>query len=138
MSMKIGRLGHPRIAIALVWVIPADSRDCTVSDAPRAVEPESIPAEDIEFARTLTGLEPDQLVGRLEEIVAMIHDDPAALRRELVRLADGDEVAAEEVMRLIRAAGPGNDNGHDDGDQPSGEGAEILDFERPDNGGDEP
>lgn len=136
MSMKIGRLGHPRIAIALIWIIPADSS----ADVSRTSKPESIPPEDIEFVSTLTGLAPDQLVARLEEIVTMLHDDPAALRRELVRLADGDEVAAEEVIRLMRASGPGNDNGQ--AEEPNEERAAILDFERPtesgDDGGDEP
>jgi hypothetical protein len=134
MTTKIGRLGHPRIAIALVWIIPADSRDTVPDGAPPAPEP--IPAEDVEFVREMAGMEPEELAARLQGIADRFRDDPATLRRELVRLMDGDELAAEEVIQLIRAAEPGNDNGDDDHEE-STEGAQILNFERPDDG-DEP
>jgi hypothetical protein len=134
MSTKIGRLGRPRVAIALVWFIPANSsEDAAPEGAPP--EPEPIPPEEIEFVRQMTGLEPGELVSRLRTIGENFRKDPAGMRQEFVRLMDGDELAAEEVVRLIRAAEPGNDNGHDDHEESTGEGAEILDFEHPDDNG---
>lgn len=130
MTTKIGRLGRPRIAISLVWMIPADSRECSESDTPH----DPIPPEDVEFMRALTGLDPDRLVERLEDIAERIQSDPEGMRRELVRLADGDELAAAEVIRLIRGVGPGNDSGHDD-DEATGD---VVDLERPDEEGDSP
>jgi hypothetical protein len=134
MTTKIGRLGHPRIAIALVWFLPANSSEGTAPDG-APPEPEPIPPEEIEFVREMTGMEPDALISRLRGIAERFREDPATMRRELVRLADGDEITAEEVMRLIRAAEPGNDHGDDDRETTTGEGAEILDFERPDDDG---
>jgi DNA-binding transcriptional ArsR family regulator len=136
MTTKIGRLGHPRIAIALVWFLPANSSAGTAPDgAPPEPEPEPIPPEEIEFVRAMTGMEPDELISRLRGIADRFREDPATMRRELVRLADGDEITAEEIMRIIRAAEAGNDNGDDDREETTGEGAEILDFERPDDDG---
>ena len=135
MTTKIGRLGHPRIAIALVWIIPANSREDTVSET-LPPEPEPIPPEDAEWVREMTGLEPGELTARLQGIAERFRRDPAVLRGELVRLMDGDEITAEELMRIIRAAEAGNDNDNDDDDRghedTTGEGAKILDFERPD------
>jgi hypothetical protein len=139
MTAKLGKLGHPRIAIALIWFIPAHS-----SDAPAQPEtppaPSPITPEDAEFMRTLTGEEPLDLVRRLQAIAAEFRADPATLQAELLRFTEGDEIAARHLFELIRAAEPGNDNGHDDGEQPTDEqptdqGAEILDFERPDDDG---
>jgi DNA-binding transcriptional ArsR family regulator len=134
MITKIGRLGQPRVAIALVWFLPANSSASAAPDG-TPPEPEPIPPEEIEFVRSMTGMEPDELISRLRGIAEKFRDDPATMRRELVRLADGDEITAEEIMRIIRAAEPGNDNGHDDHEETTGEGAEILDFERPDDDG---
>jgi hypothetical protein len=134
MTTKLGHLGHPRIAIALVWFLPANSRaDTAPNDAPPAPEP--IPVEDIEFVREMTGMEPGELLLRMQAIAERLRKDPAGMREEFVRLMDGDEIAAEEVIQLIRAAEPGNDNGDDDREEPTGEGAEILDFDRPDDKG---
>jgi hypothetical protein len=134
MTTKIGRLGHPRIAIALVWFLPANSSAGTApDDAPPAPEP--IPPEEIEFVREMTGVEPDELISRLRGIAERFRKDPVAMRQEFVRLADGDEITAEELIRIIRAAEPGNENGDDDREETTGEGAEILDFERPDDDG---
>jgi hypothetical protein len=134
MSTKIGRLGRPRVAIALVWFIPANSsEDAAPEGAPP--EPEPIPPEEIEFVRQMTGLEPGELVSRLRAIAERFRKDPAGMRQEFVRLMDGDEIAAEEVIQLIRAAEPGNDNGHHEHEESTGEGAEILDFKRPDDNG---
>lgn len=136
MTTRIGRLGHPRIAIALVWFLPANSSEGTAPDG-APPEPEPIPPEEIEFVREMTGMEPDELISRLRGIAERFREDPATMRRELVRLADGDEITAEEIMRIIRAAEPGNGNGDDDREATTGagEGAEILDFERPDDDG---
>ena len=41
----------------------------------------------------------------------------------------------DEPIRIIRAAEPGNGNRDDDREETTGEGAEILDFERPDDNG---
>ncbi len=142
MTTKIGRLGHPRVAIALIWFIPANSSPSVApDDAPPAPEP--VPPEEIEFVRAMTGMEPDELITRLRGIAERFREDPATMRRELVRLADGDEITAEEIMRIIRAAEAGNDSGNEDHEESAGEGAEILDFKRPDDngnddGGDEP
>jgi hypothetical protein len=149
MSTKIGHLGHPRVAIALVWFIPANSSADAAPEgaAPEGSppEPEPIAPEEIEFVRQMTGLEPGELVSRLRAIGENFRKDPAGMRQEFVRLMDGDELAAEEVIQLIRAAEPNNDNGHDDHEESTGEGAEILDFKRPDDnsgpdddGGEEP
>jgi hypothetical protein len=141
MTAKLGKLGHPRIAIALIWFIPAHSSDAP-APAGTAPEPSPITPEDAEFMRNLTGEEPLDLVRRLQAIAAEFRADPATLQAELLRFTEGDEIAARHLFELIRAAEPGNDNGHDDGEQPTGEqstdeqptgdGAEILDFERPD------
>ena len=134
MTTKIGRLGHPRIAIALVWFLPANSSASAAPDG-APPEPAPIPPEEIEFVREMTGMEPDALISRLRGIAEWFRKDPAGMRRELVRLADGDEITAEELIRIIRAAEPGNDDGDDDREETTGEGAEILDFERPDDDG---
>ena len=131
MTTKIGRLGHPRIAIALVWFLPANSSGDTAPDG-GSPEPAPIPPADVEFVREMTGMEPTDLLVRLRGIAERFREDPAGMRQELVRLTDGDEITAEEIMRIIRAAEPGNDNGDDDREAAPGEGAEILEFKGPD------
>jgi hypothetical protein len=139
MTAKLGKLGHPRIAIALIWFIPAHSSD---AQAPGGTPPEPSPIapEDAEFMRELTGEDPLDLLRRLQAISEEFRADPATLQAEILRFTEGDEIAARHLFELIRAAQPGNDNGHDDAEQPTdeqpaGEGAEILDFERPDDDG---
>jgi hypothetical protein len=139
MTAKLGKLGHPRIAIALIWFIPAHSSN---AQAPEGTPPEPSPItpEDAEFMRELTGEDPLDLLRRLQAVAEEFRADPATLQAELLRFTEGDEIAARHLFELIRAAEPGNDNGHDDGEQPTdeqptGEGAEILDFERPDDDG---
>jgi hypothetical protein len=136
MTTKIGRLGHPRIAIGLLWIIPADSTASAVPDG-APPEPEPIPPEEIEFVRAMTGMEPDELVSRLRGIAERFRKDPTGMRQELVRLVDGDEITAEELVRIIRSVDPGSDNGNDDHGESTGEGAEILDFRRPDDNPDD-
>lgn len=136
MTAKLGKLGHPRIAIALIWFIPAHSSDAPAPGG-TAPEPSPITPEDAEFMRELTGEDPLDLVRRLQAISEEFRADPATLQAELLRFTEGDEIAARHLFELICAAEPGNDNGHADGEQPTdeqptGEGAEILDFERPD------
>jgi len=135
MTAKLGKLGHPRIAIALIWFIPAHSSN---GPAPAGTPPEPSPIapEDAEFVRELTGEDPIELVRRLQAVAEEFRADPATLQAELLRFTEGDEIAARHFYELIRAAEPGNDNGEDDGEQPTseeptGEEAEILDFERP-------
>jgi hypothetical protein len=136
MSTKIGRLGQPRVAIALVWFIPADSRGHTAPEG-APPEPEPIPPEEIEFVRQMTGMEPEELVSRLRGIAESFRKDPTGMRQELVRLVDGDEITAEELIRIIRAVESGDDNGDDDHEESASEGAEILDFKRPDDNSDD-
>jgi hypothetical protein len=134
MTTKIGRLGHPRVAIALIWFLPAhSSASAAPDDAPP--EPEPVAPEEIEFVRQMTGMEPDELVSRLRGIAERFRKDPTGMRQELVRLVDGDEITAEEILRIIRAVDPASDNGNDDHEESTGEGAEILDFKRPDDNG---
>jgi len=136
MTTKLGKLGDPRVAIALVWFIPANSSSSSSEPRQEPSGPQPVSQEDVEFVRTMTGMEPDDLVSRLQGIAEEFRKDPATLRQEIVRIMEGDEIAAEYFIQLMRSAEPENGNGHeedtDEGEAPRGEGAEILNFDRPD------
>jgi hypothetical protein len=128
MTAKLGSLGEPRIAIALIWFVGAGPE--TRSDVSPPVAP-----EDVEFIRGLTGLEPETLILRLRDIAAEYERDPEALRGELVRITGGDEIAAEYLIKLMHTAKPG---GEQDGrHEPGPESGRVIDFGRPPGHGDD-
>lgn len=133
MNTKLGILGEPRIGIALIWFLPANPDETRTSA-------EQASPEEVEFIRDLTGLGPMELLTRLRGIAAAYAHDPAALRAEIVRLTDGNEIAAEHIIQLIRAAAApdadndaDNDEDNDGGDaDDGGESGQVIDFERSD------
>lgn len=139
MSTKIGKLGDPRVAIALIWLIPANSTIPSSEPKQEQSGPQPVSQEDVEFVRDMTGMEPDVLITRLRGIAEEFQKDPAALRQEIVRIMEGDEIAAEYFIQLMHSAEPANGNGHEEDTEESEEiteeGAQILDFERPDENG---
>lgn len=162
MSAKLGDLGRPRLALALVWLIgePARTPDDSAGSGPSGGDPARaapapgvggeaedppLTADDIELVRAVTGLAPGELVARLQAIAAYFAERPGELRAELVRIAGGDELAAAYLMQLIEAAlpdaasapaaAPAAPESDPDGDR---NGAPVLDFSPPDEPDDEP
>lgn len=125
MSTKLGILGGPRIGIALIWFLPANPDEA-------ATIAEQASPEEVEYIRDLTGLGPMELLTRIQGLAAMYAHDPDALRAEILRLTDGDEIAAEHVVQLIRAATASDDadDGRDADD--GGDNGQVIDFERSD------
>lgn len=121
MTTKLGSLGQPRIGIALIWFLDAGA------NAERST-PTSVSPEDVELIRGLTGLDPEGLVSRLQELAREYARNPEALRSEILRITGGDEIAAEYLVRLIHDATPGGASGTDD--EPSREEGRVLDFEQ--------
>jgi hypothetical protein len=136
MTAKLGSLGEPRIAIALIWFVGA------VPETRGAMSSQVAP-EDVEFIRGLTGLDPDALLSRLRDIAAEYARDPEAMRAELVRITGGDEIAAEYLIKLMHTAKPGGER--DGNHEPGPESGRVIDFGPPpghrdddDDGGGEP
>lgn len=124
MSTKLGILGEPRIGIALVWFLPAPRGEAP----PPTVH---VSPEEAAFFREVTGFEPTALLARLQALATAYAHDPNALRAELVRLTGGDEIAAEQIVQLIRASiATGEDSERDD--EKDGAGGQVIDFARPD------
>jgi hypothetical protein len=114
MTSNLGSLGTPRIGIALIWFLdgsmgqksgPAGATHSPGPPGPLVTPP--VTAEDIQFVRGLTGLAPEELVMRLQDIAASYARDPGALRVEILRITGGDEIAAGHLMQVIQAAVPG-------------------------------
>lgn len=126
MNTKLGILGGPRIGIALIWFLPANP------DETRTTAEQASP-EEVEYIRDLTGLGPMELLTRLQDIAAAYTQDPEALRAEILRLTDGNEIAAEHIIQLIRTAVATDDDSDDDRDaDDGGESGQVIDFERSD------
>jgi hypothetical protein len=122
MTSNLGSLGTPRIGIALIWFLdggagqrgePAGPTHSPGPPGPPVTPPAA--AEDIEFVRGLTGLAPDELVTRLQDIAAGYARDPGALRAEILSITGGDEIAAGYLMQVIQAAGPSGGEASADG-----------------------
>ena len=120
MTSKLGSLRTPRIGIALFWFLddgvspqsePAGAASPSAASDPPVTPP--VTPEDIELVRGLTGLAPEELVARLQDIAAGYASDPGALRAELLRITGGNEIAAGHLMQLIEASTPGGDSGAD-------------------------
>jgi hypothetical protein len=122
MTVKLGSLGAPRIGIALIWFVGA-------TPEPGSAATSRVAPEDVEFIRGLTGLDPDTLISRLRDIAAEYDRDPEAMRAELLRITGGDEIAAEYLIKLMRAAKPGG--GQDGSDEPGQESGTVIDFGQP-------
>lgn len=125
MTAKLGSLGQPRIGIALIWFVDAGAS--AEGASAEGSTPASVSPEDVQFVRGLTGLDPEGLVSRLQELAREYARDPEALRGEILRITDGDEIAAEYLVRLIHDAMPGGPSGKDD--EPSSEAGRVIDFE---------
>jgi hypothetical protein len=128
MTMKLGSLGEPRIGIALIWFVGAnpDSNDA---------ESSQVTPEDAAFVHGLTGLDPEALVARLQDMAAEYDRDPEAMRADLVRMAGGDEIAAEYLIKLMRTAKPGG--AQPGSDAPGQESGRVIDFGPPPGRGDD-
>lgn len=122
MTVKLGSLGEPRIGIALIWFVGAGAETGSVASSPVA-------PEDAEFIRGLTGLDPDGLISRLRGIAAEYDRDPEAMRAEILRITGGDEIAAEYLIKLMRVAKPGGEQGGSD--EPGQESGRVIDFGQP-------
>jgi hypothetical protein len=113
MTSKLGFLGPPRVAIALLWFVDGGAHRSGEPAGPvhpsGPTPPPPVTPEDTELVRSLTGLTPVELVARLQDIAAGYERDPAVLRAELLRITGGDEIAVEHLMQLIHAATPRDD-----------------------------
>jgi hypothetical protein len=118
MTSKLGSLGTPRIGIALIWFLDGGAgqrgEPAGPTHSPGPPGP-PVTAEDIEFVRGLTGLAPDELVRRLQDIAVSYARDPGALRAEILRITGGDEIATGHLMQVIQSVGSSGVDARADG-----------------------
>ena len=136
-SMKI-KLGQPRLA--LIWFIPAESISAdleaqikAVSSAPPDEPSDEEAAEAAEAIREATGFDLNNIVSLLKGAAEQYERDPKSIEDAIHAIVGDNEIAAKWLLDLILDMRPENDNGHEE--EPTEEGAQILDFERPDEGG---
>lgn len=143
-SMKI-KLGQPRLA--LIWFIPAESifadLEAQIKAVPSAPPDEPSDEEAAEAIREATGFDINNIVSLLKGAAEQYERDPKSIEDAIRAIVGDNEIAAKWLLDLILDMRPENDNGHEE-EEPTEEGGQILDFERPDesgnddDGGDEP
>ena len=146
-SIKV-KLGKPRLA--LLWFIPAESIFADLeaqvtaqtsdiedqmsevagqaSDAADQSSEYAAAAEEIERA---TGFNVNRIASLLTNAAEQYKRDPAPIEAAIRAIVGDNEIAAKWLLDLILGMKAENDNGADE--TPTG--ADILDFERPDDNG---
>jgi hypothetical protein len=103
MTRGQGPLGERRLGIAVIWFLPA-------GESGQSAPTDEFSAEEREQIESMLSMDAEVAVERLRGLARKYRQDREGLQAELLRQAEGDEIAARYLLEFIAKIATGDES----------------------------